>query len=180
MSKKLSPKLLKLRTQTSEELVEVKNTVVLLMKTTTVTRPIVCRREWVKLMPYVNQLMVEDIDGRVLLSNGASKLQDRDVESVTLRLVQLHRTLPHLSSGRRGGKIHSKLNLHTAKEDLSSTSLISGPILIVAQMKHILLTGLSIGRLCLIRRQSTISPGSRLVRTNRDGCARSASSEMSP
>jgi hypothetical protein len=45
MSKKLSPKLLKLRTQTSEELVEVKNTVVLLMKTTTVTRPIVCRRE---------------------------------------------------------------------------------------------------------------------------------------
>jgi hypothetical protein len=36
-SQKPSPKLLKLRTQTSEELVEAKNTVVLLVKTTTVT-----------------------------------------------------------------------------------------------------------------------------------------------
>jgi hypothetical protein len=114
------------------------------------------------LMPHVSQLTVEGVDGGVLLSNGAGKLQDGDVESVALRLIELHCTLPHLSSGRQGGEIHSKLNLHTAKEYLSSTSLISGPILVVTQIEHILLTGLNIGHLCLIRRWSTVCPGSRL------------------
>jgi hypothetical protein len=56
----------------------------LLVKTTTVTRPIVCRRERVKLTPHVSQLSVEGVDGGVLLSNGAGKLQDGDVESVAL------------------------------------------------------------------------------------------------
>jgi hypothetical protein len=98
-SQKLSPKLLELRTQTSEELVETKNIIVLLAKMTTVTRPTVCRRERVKLTPHVSQLMVEGVD-RVLLSNRADKLQDEDVERVVLRLVELHRTLPYHSSGR--------------------------------------------------------------------------------
>jgi hypothetical protein len=160
--------------------VEAKNAVVLLAKTTTITRPTVCRRKGVKLMPHVSQLTVEGIDKGVLLSNGASKLQDGDVKSVALRLVELCRTLPHLSSGRQGGEIHSKLNLHTAKEDLSSMSLINLPILIVAQIEHVLLTGLSMGHLCLIRRWSTVCPSSRLVRTNRDRRVRSAASEMSP
>jgi hypothetical protein len=139
-SQKLSPKLLKLQTQTSEELMESKNTVVLLAKTTTVTWPTVCRREWVKLTPHVRQLTVEGADEGVLLSNGASKLQDGDVESVALRLIEFRRMLPHHSSGRQGGEIHSKLNFHIAKEDLSSMSLISGPILVVAQIEHVLLT----------------------------------------
>jgi hypothetical protein len=124
--------------------------------------------------------MVEGINGGVLLSNGAGKLQDGDVESVALRLVELRRTLSHHSSGRRGGEIHSKLNLHTAKEDLSSTSLISGPILVVAQIEHELLTGHSIVHLCLISRRSAIRPGSRLSRMNQDSRARSVASEVSP
>jgi hypothetical protein len=62
---------------------EVKNAIVLLVKTTTITRPIVCQREGVKLTPHVSQLTVEGVDGGALLSNGASKLQDRDVKSVT-------------------------------------------------------------------------------------------------
>jgi hypothetical protein len=46
--------------------------------------------------------MVEGIDGGVLLSNGTGKLQDGDVESVALRLVELCCTLPyHSSVGRQ-------------------------------------------------------------------------------
>jgi hypothetical protein len=114
-SQKLNSKLLKLQTQTSEELVEAKNIVVLLVKTTTVTRLTVCQHERVTLTPHASQLTVEGIDEGVLLSNRAGKLQDGDVESVALRLVELRRTLPHHSSGRQGGEIHSKLNLHTTK-----------------------------------------------------------------
>jgi hypothetical protein len=157
-----------------------KNTVMLLVKMTIVTQAIVFRRERVKLTPHVSQLQVEGIDRGVLLSNGASKLQDGDVESMALRLVELHRMCPHLLSGRQGGEIHSKLNLHTAKEDLSSTSLIGDPILVVTQVEHKLLTCLSIGHLCLIRGWSTVYPVSRLFRTNQDRRARSVASAMSP
>jgi hypothetical protein len=72
--RRASPKLLELRVQTSEELMEAKNVVVLLVKTTTVTRPLVCQHERVKLMPHVSQLMVENINGGVLLLNGAGML----------------------------------------------------------------------------------------------------------
>jgi hypothetical protein len=139
--------------------VESKNIVVLLAKTTTATRPTVCQRRRCR---------------------RRSPTVDGDVESMALRLIELCRTLPHHSSGRQGGEIHSKLNLHTTKEDQSSTSLISGPILVVAQIKHVLLTGRSKVYLCLIRRQSTIRPGSRLGRTNWDSGARSVASEMAP
>jgi hypothetical protein len=164
----------------SKELVETKNTIVFLTKTATVTRPTVCRCKRVKLTPHVSQLTVEGVDGGVLLLNGVGKLQDGDVESMALRLVELYRTLPHHSSGRQGGEIHSKLNLHTAKEDLSSTILVSGPILVVAQIEHVLLTGRSIVRMCLIKRRSAIRPGNRLGRTNQDRGARSVASEVSP
>jgi hypothetical protein len=50
--------------------------------------------------PHISQLTVEGVDGGVLLSNGAIKLQDGDVESVAIRLVEVHRTLPRLLSGR--------------------------------------------------------------------------------
>jgi hypothetical protein len=59
-------------------------------------------------------------------------------------------------------------------EDMSNTSLRRTPILVVAQVEHILLPGCDIGCLALIRRQSTIYLGSRLIRTRR------VASEMSP
>jgi hypothetical protein len=179
-SQKLSLKLLEIQTQTSEELMEEKNTVVLLVKTTTVTRLTVGWCEGVELTPHLSQLAVEGVNGGVLLSNGASKLQDVDVESVTLWLVELRRMVPHHSSGRQGGEIHSELDLHTTKEDLSSMSLSSSPILVVTQVEHVLLTGRSIVCLCLIKRRSTIRPDSRLGRMNRDRRVRSVASEMSP
>jgi hypothetical protein len=92
--------LLELRAQTSKELMKVKNTIMLLVKMTTVTQPTICQHERVKLTPHVSQLLVEGVDRGVLLSNGAVKLQDGDVESVALRLVELCHTCPHLSSGR--------------------------------------------------------------------------------
>jgi hypothetical protein len=62
MREELSPKLLELQMEMVKELVEAKNI-----------------RE---LMPHVSQLVVEDIDGGVLLSKRAgAELQDRDVES---------------------------------------------------------------------------------------------------
>jgi hypothetical protein len=79
----------------SEELVEAKNTVVLLAKVTPVKRPIAGRREGVELMPQVSQLMVEGFNRGVLLSNRANKLQGGEVESVAGGLVEFHRMLPH-------------------------------------------------------------------------------------
>jgi hypothetical protein len=131
-------------------------------------------------MPHVTQLMVENINKGVQLSNKACKLQGGDVEGMVARLVETHRMLPHRLSGRQGGEVHSKLDLHTTQEDLSSTSLRSTPILVVPQVNHVLLTSLTIGHLGLIRRRSTICPGSRLIDTNRDKRTRRVASEMSP
>jgi hypothetical protein len=100
--------------------------------------------------------------------------------SVIGRLVETRCTLLHHSSGRQGGEFHSKLDFHTTKKDLSSTSLHSSPILIVSEIVHVLFTGCSIGHLCIIRRQSTIRPDSRLVRTNRERWASRVASELTP
>jgi hypothetical protein len=92
---------------------------------------------------------------------------------VATRLVETLCTLPHCLSGRQRGEVHSKLDLH-AIEDMSSTSLRNTPILVIAEVEHILLTGRNICCLGLIRRRSTIYLGSRLIRTRR------VASEMSP
>jgi predicted metal-dependent hydrolase len=159
--------------------VEAKNTVVLLVKVTAVTRPTARRREGVKTTPHVSQLTVGGVNRGVMLSNGTSKLQGGDVESEASGLMESHRKLLYRLSGRQGGEIHSKLDLHTAK-DLSSPSLRNTPIPIVTEVEHVLLTGHNVGCLCLIRRRSTICPGGRLDKTNRDRRARRVASEMYP
>jgi hypothetical protein len=79
---KLRPKLLKHQMQTSEELVEAKNNVVLLAKVTAVTRLTPGWHEGVKMTPHISELTVEGVNSGVMLSNGASKLQGGEVESM--------------------------------------------------------------------------------------------------
>src|SRR6266540_1051801 len=97
---KLGPKLLELGAQTTEKLVQAKDTVMLSVKSTTVTRPTISRHQRVKLTPHVDQLMVEGVDGGVLLPKGAGELQSGDIEGVAARLIESLRTLPHRLSGR--------------------------------------------------------------------------------
>src|SRR6266540_323099 len=149
-------------------------------KSTIVTRPAVGGSQRVKLTPHVGQLTVEGVNGGVLLPKGAGELQSGDVEGVAARLIESLRTLPHRLSGRQRCYIHSKLYLHAAKEDLSSASLSSSPVLIVTQVGHVLLNGPRVISHGLSRGRSTIRPSRRLRWTNRNGGAGGPTSEVSP